>query len=109
MVPGLQHCSGGTYNAPWYVAGPSQQGVFGQGTKSVPGYEDTDHDALLALMKWVEEGTPVEKLIATKFINETRALGVQGQRPVCLYPGGAVYKGAGDFETPDSWECVRRT
>jgi feruloyl esterase len=104
-VPGLQHCSGGIYNSAWYVAGPSQQSVLGPSTFSVPGFRDADHDALMALMAWVEEGKPVERIIATKFKNETVSMGVQSQRPICPYPSRTTYDGYGAVDNPDSWFC----
>ncbi|KAI1847160.1 hypothetical protein JX265_011836 [Neoarthrinium moseri] len=104
LVPGMQHCSTSDV-APWYVAGGSQQieGI----THSVPGYEDADHDIILALMKWVEGSTAPEKLIATKYVNDTFELGLESQRPICVYPKQPQYIGSGDVNAPDNWECKR--
>ncbi|KAI1505734.1 putative ferulic acid Esterase/Feruloyl esterase [Biscogniauxia marginata] len=102
LVPGMGHCSGSTVDAPWYLSGGSQK--LSGATHSVPGYEDADHDIVLALMRWVEKDTAPEKLIATKFVNETASLGVQSQRPLCVYPKQAKYI-SGDINAPDSWEC----
>jgi feruloyl esterase len=82
----MQHYSDGVYNAPWYITGSSQSALFNQGTHSVPGFADSNHDALLALMDWVENGKAVEKLVATKFRNKTISMGVQSQGPLCTYP-----------------------
>ncbi|KAH9904948.1 tannase and feruloyl esterase [Xylariomycetidae sp. FL2044] len=102
LVPGMDHCSGSTV-APWYIAGGSQGPVDGV-THSVPGYEDADHDIILAMMKWVEEDSAPEQLIATKFVNDSATLGVQSQRPLCVYPKQAKYV-SGDMDDPASWEC----
>ncbi|KAI0123943.1 feruloyl esterase B precursor [Xylariales sp. AK1849] len=102
LIPGMSHCSGSAI-APWYIAGGSQAltGV----THSVPSYEDADHDVILAMMKWVEEDSAPEELIATKFVNDTASLGVQSQRPLCVYPKQAKYAGSGNFSLPENWEC----
>jgi feruloyl esterase len=101
LVPGMNHCSGSTV-APWYIAAGSQS-VTGA-SHSVPGYEDADHDIILAMMKWVEEDEAPEKLIATKFVNDTATKGVERQRPLCVYPKQAKYV-SGDPDAPESWEC----
>lgn len=102
LVPGMSHCSGSA-NAPWYIAGGSQS--LSNVTHSVPGYEDADHDVILALMKWVEEGSAPDKIIATKFVNDTATEGVEIQRPLCVYPKQAKYTGSGDVSKPENWEC----
>lgn len=101
LIPGMNHCSGASI-APWYIASASQS-ITGA-THSVPGFEDADHDIILAMMKWVEEGKAPDKLIATKFINDTATLGVLGQRPLCPYPKQAKYT-VGEASVSDSWEC----
>jgi hypothetical protein len=75
-VPGMCHCGGG---------------------------QATDQfDAFSSLVKWVEKGAPPESLSATAG---------QGspwpgrQRPICAYPKVARYKGAGNPELADSFQC----
>ncbi|RYP08082.1 hypothetical protein DL764_002122 [Monosporascus ibericus] len=102
LVPGMEHCSGSA-TAPWYIAGGSQ-GLAGT-THSVPGFMDADHDVILAMMKWVEEGSAPEKLVATKFKDDNATAGVQSQRPLCVYPRQAKYRGTGDVDRPENWEC----
>lgn len=78
-VPGMQHCFfSNRYNAPWDFAAPGQASVlrvlptlgvglpaFGDGW-SVPGHlNDSNYDVLAALVKWVEEDKPVDRVIAT--------------------------------------------
>ncbi|KIK57117.1 hypothetical protein GYMLUDRAFT_229814 [Collybiopsis luxurians FD-317 M1] len=108
LVPGMGHCSDTptNVNAPWYFAG-SEQSVGSGTVSSVPGYEDAQHDVLLAMMAWVENGTAPEYIIATKYNNDTDPLGegVYRQRPLCMYPKQAKYTGSGDVDTPESWEC----
>ncbi|KKY17113.1 putative feruloyl esterase b [Diplodia seriata] len=107
LVPGMNHCAGtpAGVDAPWYFAGANQAADLGTGVHGVPGFEDGKHDALLALMDWVENGTVVDEIVATKFVDEDVGSGVQRQRPLCMYPKQAVYKGEGDVDAAESWEC----
>ncbi len=50
-------------DAPWDFAGAYQAGSLGVDTWSVPGFQDKDHDALLALIDWVEKGKPVSIIL----------------------------------------------
>lgn len=106
LVPGMSHCSGTTpaYNAPWYFAGANQQPVLGP-VYSTPGFEDKEHDALLALMAWVEEGRVPEYVIGTKYVNDTQHDKVSRQRPLCMYPKQAKYTGKGDANDAKNWKC----
>ncbi len=87
LVPGMNHCSGG----------PSAD----------------QFDLLTPLVEWVEKGQPPERVVA-------RARGAghpvpnadlpegwspQRTRPLCPYPSVARYKGSGDSERADSFEC----
>ncbi|KAI1091768.1 tannase and feruloyl esterase [Rostrohypoxylon terebratum] len=103
LVPGMNHCSASD-NAPWYIASASQ--TLGGATHSVPGFSDAEHDIILSMMRWVEEGQAPDQLIATKFVNDTASLGVERQRPLCPYPKQSKYI-AGDPNDSASWECRR--
>lgn len=107
LVPGMGHCAGTfpTFNAPWYFAGPNQAAALGSTVHSVPGFEDKEHDAMLAMMAWVEEGLAPHSIIGTKYVNETTHTDVLRQRPLCMYPREAKYKGSGDVNKAGSWEC----
>jgi len=94
MVPGMAHCSGGD--------GPS---AFGNGTNNAP-VIDADHDLLKALERWVEQGVAPEKIVATHYVNNTPASGVQFQRPLCPFPQVARYT-VGDPTNADSFKCVQ--
>lgn len=102
LVPGMSHCAGSA-TAPWYVGGGSQAPAGT--THSVPGYEDADHDIVLAMVRWVEEGGAPDRLVATKFADDDAAGGIQSQRPLCVYPKQARYAGSGDVNLPENWEC----
>ncbi|KAI0470234.1 feruloyl esterase B precursor [Xylaria cf. heliscus] len=113
LIPGMNHCvsSAPTQpDAPWYIAAASQiAGIAGRLngvrnlTHSVPGHMDAKHDAVLALMKWVEEDAPPDKLIATKFVKET-APTVESQRTLCPWPRVARFV-QGNRNLAENWIC----
>ena len=94
MVPGMAHCSGG--------AGPN---AFGNGASNGP-VIDADHDLVKALERWVEQGIAPDKLIATHYVNNVPAQGVQFQRPLCPYPERGQYVGKGDPNDAANFRCV---
>lgn len=106
LIPGMQHCSGTAVDAPYYIASASQPFALGPEVWSVPGFSDPKHDALLALMAWVEEDIAPDSIIATKFVNEDVTAGVLRQRPICKYPNQARYTGFGNPNSAENWRCV---
>ena len=92
LIPGMGHCSGGP-------------GVndFGQNLNPVV-KEDSEHDILLALVKWVEQGEAPRKMVASA-LNCCGAAGARFQRPVYPYPAFPEYKG-GDPGLPSSYKAV---
>lgn len=78
MAPGMQHCAGGP--------GPNT------------------FDAVGALERWVEGGTPPDTIVATH-----RSAGVVDRtRPLCPYPLVARYGGTGDPDDAATFTCGRR-
>lgn len=75
------------------------------GQYSVPGYQDPEHDVLLALMNWVENGTAPDYIIGTAYENFTTEETITRQRPICRHPQFAKYNGTGDVNSPESWNC----
>ncbi|KAK9442438.1 feruloyl esterase B precursor [Metarhizium brunneum] len=102
-VPGMEHCMGSAA-APWYIGGGTQS-VTGA-SHSVPGFADPEHDVILAIMAWVEGGAAPDKIVATKFRNDSVFAGVESQRPLCAYPLRAAYLGRGEVKDARNWECV---
>jgi feruloyl esterase len=94
MVPGMSHCGGG----------PGAN-VF-NGDDNLGGPRDADHDVLSALVKWVEQGVAPKKVIATKYVNDTPALGVAFTRPICPYPQFPHYDGSGNPDDAASFTCA---
>ncbi len=94
MVPGMEHCLGGP--------GASAFGQFGTATAKGPKYGLFD-----SLENWVENGSPKDDVIATKF-----ATGKDGAketvftRPLCAWPKVARYGGSGDPNDAANFACV---
>jgi hypothetical protein len=103
MVPGMQHCTSGP--------GPTS---FGNGGL-LPGKDfpaDADHDILMALDRWVTQGVAPDKLIGTGKIGADAKAGKEGvkvTRPLCAYPAVARYKGQGDTNAAENFECVQES
>jgi hypothetical protein len=76
MAPGVEHCAGGP--------GPNTFDMFGE------------------LVKWVERGSPPDRVIASTVENGQ----VTRTRPLCAYPKIARYDGRGDPNTATSFDCA---
>ncbi|KAH8883007.1 feruloyl esterase B [Thozetella sp. PMI_491] len=108
FIPGMGHCSSTSVGAPWYIGSASQASTFTtRPVHSVPGFQDRKHDALLALMSWVENGTVVDSLVATVWKNQTNPdSGVLRQRPLCPYPETSKWDRTGNIDEATSWACT---
>lgn len=105
-IPGMQHCWSTTVGAPWNIAGAFQSTSMATDGWSVPGFKDSKHDVLMALMDWVEQGKEVDSIIATSWNTPLNSSsGVLAQRPLCAYPKKATYDGKGDVHNASSWSC----
>lgn len=87
MIPGMTHCAGGT--------GPDGFGRANQVDDSLGSWLlgggrsvkfDKKHDALLALMEWVEKGSVPTSLVGAKYVNNNSSQGVEFTRLLCPYP-----------------------
>jgi feruloyl esterase len=95
MVPGMEHCIGGP--------GASALGQSGAETAKGPKYGLFD-----SLQEWVEKGSPVEDVAATKYEKgDGGAMKVIITRPLCVYPAVAKYKGSGDSNDAASFVCAK--
>jgi len=99
MVPGMNHCAGGP-------------GAVNFGQSGVPPVSfDPEHDAILALQRWVEEGIAPEKFIATTdpqplHAQENPTNPATFTRLLCPFPEVARYKGTGDPNSAANFVCV---
>jgi hypothetical protein len=76
MAPGVEHCQGGN--------GPQPTG------------------ALEALIRWVEQATPPDTLLA---VNRGSGGEVVRSRPLCPFPSIAIYKGRGSVDNAANFQC----
>jgi hypothetical protein len=83
MASGVAHCGGGP--------GPN---VFGQNPSTGVG-TTANNDMFKAVVRWVEQGTPPDFIIATRVDS-----GVATTRPLCRYPQVTTYTGVGN---PGDW------
>lgn len=92
MVPGMEHCAGGT--------GPSSFGQLGLSTARGAGSGMLD-----VLEGWVEKGTAPGPVLTAKFTGVGKAAVAMMTRPLCPYPQVAKYDGKGDPNVPESFSC----
>jgi len=76
MVPGMAHCANGV--------GPDQ------------------HDAVTAVIDWVEANQAPQLLVAKKFLNGATIR----SRPLCPYPQVARFQGKGSIDDAANFKCV---
>ena len=76
MVPGMGHCGGGT--------GPDR------------------HDAMTAVINWVEKGKAPDSMQASRVVNNQTVR----TRPLCPYPQVARYSGQGSIDEAANFRCV---
>ena len=76
MVPGMAHCGGGI--------GPDR------------------HDAMTAIINWVEKGQAPATMVASKVVENK----VVRTRPLCAYPQVARYTGTGSIDDAANFRCV---
>jgi feruloyl esterase len=76
MAPGMAHCGGGV--------GPDR------------------HDAMTAMIGWVEKGLAPDSIVASRVVNNQ----VVRTRPLCAYPQVARYSGNGSIDDAANFKCV---
>ncbi|KAL8300722.1 hypothetical protein RB597_010236 [Gaeumannomyces tritici] len=104
LVPGMGHCAGAP--TAWSFGASGQASALNASAWSVPGFADERHDALLALVGWVEAGRAVDQIVATTWSDPQDAgSGVDSQRPLCPFPKRAVWDRVGDVREAGSWRC----
>ncbi|KAK6076836.1 major facilitator superfamily transporter [Seiridium cupressi] len=111
QVPSMQHCwsTETSANGPWAFGAEFQATHLGSDQWSVPGFQDKDHDILMALVDWVENGNPIDSVIATTWNQPLNASsGLKSQRPLCPWPQVALYNEHGDVNVASSWSCGTR-
>lgn len=90
MVPGMGHCGGGP---------GATNFTFAMNT-------DADHDAVLAIERWVEQGKAPERIVATRYKKDrTPDSGVAMTRPLCAWPKVPSYSGKGSTDDAANFVC----
>ncbi len=88
------HCGGGV--------GAHMIGQTGAETTTL----DPQHNVLLRMVDWVENGNAPETVTGTKYVNDDPTQGVAFVRHHCKYPARNVYVGPQNYTSPDAWECI---
>ncbi len=94
MVPGMGHCGGGT--------GPT---TFGGVAQLSSPKVDAQHDMVLALQRWVEQGVAPESIIATQYVGGAPAKGVKRTWLLCPYPEEARWTGTASSDDAAHFVC----
>ncbi|KAI2463108.1 tannase and feruloyl esterase [Annulohypoxylon bovei var. microspora] len=97
FLPGMHHCSGGL--GAWSI-GNAQKYPYDKRLL------DSRHNALIALVEWVENGTAPKTLVGTKYENDSVGSTITAQRTYCPYPMVSKWNGANDTSLATSWNCV---
>jgi hypothetical protein len=95
MVPGMQHCGGGS--------GTSGFGQMGTPSSS----SDRLHDVDAALEAWVEQGVAPAQIVATKYKDPADSKsGAVRTRPLCPFPSVASWTGSGSTDNAANFVCA---
>lgn len=102
IVPGMEHCGGGP--------GPDAFGAAHDPRPYGAGYDakrefDPASNILAALVRWVENGRPPERIVATKYRDNDPSKGVVRTQPLCVYPGLARWTGRGSPNDARNFVC----
>jgi hypothetical protein len=60
-----------------------------------------------AVSRWVKQSIAPEKIIATKYVDNSPTKGIALQRPLCAYPAIPRYKGSGDPNDAANFVCAK--
>ncbi|KAI1106428.1 tannase and feruloyl esterase [Jackrogersella minutella] len=97
FIPGMHHCLGGL-------------GAWSIGNAMAYPYDktllDSDHNALVALVEWVENSTEPKILVGTKYEDDSIGGTITAQRTYCPYPMVSKWNGVNDTSLATSWKCV---
>ncbi|KAI0181759.1 tannase and feruloyl esterase [Hypoxylon sp. FL1284] len=97
FLPGMHHCSGGL--GAWSI-GNAQKYPYDKALM------DPKHNALMALVEWVEEGTAPDVLVGTKYEDDVIGSNISAQRTYCPYPMVSKWDASNDASLATSWKCT---
>ncbi|EMC97790.1 hypothetical protein BAUCODRAFT_137637 [Baudoinia panamericana UAMH 10762] len=95
-ISGMDHCAGGV--GAWQIG----QTTAGSANTTL----DPQHNILLRMVDWVENGNAPDTVTGTKFVNDTASLGVSFVRNHCRYPLRNVCVDPANYQNPAAWKCV---
>lgn len=91
-VSGMDHCANGP-------------GAWRIGQTALGSTQFTSQDnVLMRMVDWVENGAGPESIRGTK-LSEDEPAGIEIVRNHCKHPKRNVFKGEGNPNNEDSWEC----
>jgi feruloyl esterase len=79
---------------------------MGLGEGKLANVVDSKHDVLSAVVEWVENKIAPDQIVATAWTDDKAPGEVYRQRPLCIWPKQAKYKGSGDEKQPENWSCA---
>ncbi|VUC25210.1 unnamed protein product [Clonostachys rosea] len=95
FIPGMAHCR----------TGPGAWNV-GQVAPLDPNTTDAEHNTILAIQNWVEQGHAPDYLVGTKYQGDLVSSTIKSQRKHCVYPLRSKWDGVGNTTDSSSWNCV---
>ncbi|KAI7537672.1 tannase and feruloyl esterase [Hortaea werneckii] len=95
-ISGMGHCRGG--DGAWQIGQ--------QASAATNATNDPQHNILMRIVDWVENGNGPETVTGTKFVNDTASLGIDFQRKHCKFPLRNVCIDPQNYKKPEAWECV---
>ncbi len=94
MVPGMAHCGGG----------PGADN-FGNRPDVPSPQVDAEHDIVSSLDRWVVQGVPPQRFVATKYVEDKPAKGIVRTHLLCPYPQVAQWTGKGSRDDAANFVC----
>ena len=93
-VSGMAHCGGG----------PGAANIGNSARSSVS--LDPQENVLMRIVDWVENGSAPVTITGIALVNGTLESGIAFKRNHCKWPARNYYRGSGDPNNADSWNCI---
>ena len=105
MAPGMEHCGGGPGPNAFGAAGATYDPRPYDGSYDARREFDPASNALAALVQWVENDKPPERIVATKYRDDDPTKGIVRTRPLCVFPKVARWTGRGSPHEAKNFVC----
>jgi feruloyl esterase len=103
MVPGFEHCGGGPGPTTFIGSFQFPPTLDAAERNAVRG--DAEHNMILALVRWVEDGISPDRIIATKYVDNKPMKGVDRTWLLCPYPDAGHWSGKGNPNDSTNYAC----